>query len=512
MKQIFSDKKSRIMVIVTVAVIVGSFTITLLFGKDAPAGSESNTTVNLSGLSVHVPDIDELFSSGADSTAEKAEKNTANEKKTNKSGKGEKTTKKKLTYKSGTLASGMDLSVAGGMSQSKSSVKFQSLYDFAKGSGLKFKEPSVHDNDTMQSFTGDLDDALYIAEYCERLAEECANFSMKERYYKKYDGGYGEIFASWGINYTGSASVAKSAEQNFVDGSPNCAISVYYMSEYNSIKGIITWSNDLDSTDLGMRCGGYLVDVTPGGKSSGAGLKGTSDGRYTTSDGRLSAFIGKSSLYINGTKQNGSAVFEDTKYSDAVKIKNSSGSEIIKVFFPEGYVPKTGDVFYTDDMLTNYQWSTKGESPSALNVDELRVYQKVNGSWVTPTYNSSPYNEALFRVMYYNASEGVAVFYLYTDTGTKTEMLCAVNLGNKVDYSGGSSGGSSNIGSSGSGKCRHCQGNGYKDCPNCVDGYYTAKIVTPNYAGSNNHHGTQTVKRPCVSYNCRGGRKDCPFC
>lgn len=434
-----------------------------------------------------------------------------------KNDKAEKTTKKKKTYKSGTLASAMDLSVVPAQSQSKSSVEFQSLYDFAKGSGLKFKEPSVHANDTMQSFTGDKDDALYIAEYCERLADECANFSMKERYYEKYDGGYEDVFASWGLNYTGSASVKNAVEQNFVDGNPNCAISVYYMTEYDSIKGMIKWSNDLKSTDFGMRCGGYLVDVTPGGKSAGAGLKGTSSGTYQTSDGRLSASLGKSSLIINGSKQSGSVVFEDTDSSDAIKIKNSSGSEIIRIFFPEeGYTPKTGDVFYTDDLLTTYQWSNSGEGPTALGIDEMRFYQKVNGKWLTPTYNDSPYNEAVFRVMYYNASEGVAVFYLYTDAGTKTEMLCAVDLSKSVnpDYSSGSSGGVVNIGSgsSGSRTCAHCRGKGTIDCPSCVDGYYSAIIVTPNYAASPNHHGTEHIRRKCPSAMCNGGRKDCPYC
>ncbi|MBR3589009.1 MAG: hypothetical protein IKL16_05555 [Clostridia bacterium] len=433
-----------------------------------------------------------------------------------KKDKAEKTTQKKKTYKSGTLASAMDLSIMPAQLQSKNSVKFQSLYDFAKGK-FKFNEPSVHANDTMQSFTCSEDDAVYIAEYCERLAAECANFSMKERSYTDYaDIGEG-VFASWGINYTGSASVRKSAEQSFVDGDSSCAVAVYYMTEYGSCKGMIMWSNDLDSEDFGMRCGGYIVDVTPGGKSAGTGLKRTSDGKYQTSDGRLSANLGKSSIIINGSKQSGSVVFEDTDSSDAIKIKNSSGSEIIRIFFPEeGYTPKTGDVFYTEDLLTTYQWSNSGEGPTALGIDEMRFYQKVNGKWLTPTYNDSPYNEAVFRVMYYNAAEGVAVFYLYTDTGTKTEMLCAVDLSKSVnpDYSSGSSDTIVNIGSgsSGSRTCAHCRGKGTIDCPACVDGYYSAIIVTPNYAASPNHHGTEHIKRKCPSVMCNGGRKDCPYC
>ena len=510
-KSLFSAKKGIVFSVSVIMVLCLVFTTLFGCGKEN-VDENSETTV----ISENDNNNTSEPENQKDESSVTKKKTDSAKKEKEKAAKTEKTTKKKKTYKSGTLASPMELSVSGSMSQSKSSVRFQSLYEFANGK-IEFKEPKVRDNNISQMFSGDEEDAIYIAEYAERLVSECANFSMKEISYTDYADVNGGIFASWGINYTGSASVRKSAEQSFVDGDGICVIDIYYTTEYGKFKGGITWSRDLEATDFGMRCDGYIVDVTPGGESAGSGLSRTSDGKYKTSDNRLSSSLDKSSLIINGSKQNGTAVFEDTKYSDAIKIKNSSGNEIFRIFFPENYTPETGDVFYTEDLLTEYQWSNQEEGLTAVSVDEMRVYQKVNGKWITPTYNNSPYNEAFFRVMYYNASEGVAVFYLYTDTGEKTEMLCAVNLDNVISSSGssGSSGGSVNIGSgsSGSGKCSHCQGKGYKTCLTCGgDGYYNVKIVTPNYAGSNNHHGTEYVKRSCTSYNCRSGKKDCPFC
>ena len=422
----------------------------------------------------------------------------------------------KKVYKSGTLVNPLSNGNSGGQKQSKSSVKFQSLSTFVDGQmdvhGATQKNLMFY-----QKFSATEEKAKLIAEYAELLCQNGMNFKKADSYYAEYDR---ETFASWGFNYTGTASVKENCEITFVDDDKLCAISIYYVIEYGYVEGYINWSASLEAEDLGFRSGGKVQSIGPAGKSACAGLIRTSSGKYQTTDGRFSVGLNQGSIIIDNKKQSCTFTYEDTKSSDILKIKDADGIDFFRVFFSNSVPLKTGILYNHEDIATEYQWPLDS-APSSMSVETTEVYQYVNKKWLTPTHTNSPYEDLTFRVVYYNAEEEVAVFYIYTKILKETEIFCAVDLSKAIKPNQSSSGSSSSGGSgggitpgvnSGSSKCRYCSGKGYTTCTTCNGkGYYVIRGSTPDYAGSGGSKNYTEVKE-CPSLHCQGGLKDCPHC
>ncbi len=421
----------------------------------------------------------------------------------------------KKVYKSGTLVNPLNIGNSGGQKQSKSSVKFQSLSAFV-GTQMDVHGATQKNLMFYQKFSAKEEKANLISEYAQLLCQSGMNFKKADSYYAEYDR---ETFASWGFHYTGTASVKENCEITFVDEDTLCAISIYYVIEYGYVEGYINWSASLKAEDLGFRAGGKVESIGPAGKSACTGLIRTSSGKYQTTDGRFSVGLNQGSIIINNKKQSCTFTYEDTKSSDILKIKGADGIDFFRVFFSNSVPLKTGLLYDHEDLATEYQWPLDS-APSSLSVETTEVYQYVNKKWLTPTHTNSPYEDLTFRVVYYNAEEEVAVFYIYTKILQETEIFCAVDLskaikpnqGSSGSSSGGSGGGFVPNAGSGSSKCRYCGGKGYTTCTTCNGkGYYVIRGSTPDYAGSGGSRNYTEVKE-CPSLHCQGGIKDCPHC
>ena len=371
----------------------------------------------------------------------------------------------------GTLVEPLDFGESGGIKPGKNSVKVQSLYHFAKDQmvyhGVKQQNKSY-----FEKFGGSPEDANIIKEYVELLNQDSMNFALADSYFFEY----GSTFASWGFNYTGNANVKNTCDIQFIDNAEPCAVSIYYKIDRNSFEGFIYWSGSLEIEDLGYRYGGETESAAPAGKSACAGLVRTADGQYKTTDGRFSVKPNEVQMYVNNTNKKCSLEYEDNDGSDKLIIKDSSGNEIIKFFFSKSKAPYTGEIYDCGDIALDSQYSME---PTGFLIDDIQIYQLVNKSWLRPTHNNNPFTDLTYRTVYYNESEKIAAFYLYTNVLDETELFCVVDLNDVIDKTQNSSGGNAGyeVPDAGgyekpefakldctfchNGKCSKCNGYGY---------------------------------------------------
>ncbi len=379
------------------------------------------------------------------------------------------------------LVSGLDFGGDTGIYPDEKSVKVQALSDFGK-TEMTIYGSSQNGLTLTQKFSGSKDDEAVIKEYVELLNQDSMNFTLADSYYRDYGT---QIFASWGFNYTGTGKVKNTCDINFIDDEEPCAISIYYTVDRNSFTGYIYWSASLDMDDLGFRCGNGTESVAPAGESACTGLIRTADGKYKTTDGRFCVKPGEIQMYVDGTEEKCSFEYRLRNICDYIKILDSSGAEKFRIFLSESKTPFTGEILEADDILLDGQWGDW--ALSGITSDMTQIYQYVNKAWLRPSYEDNPYEDLTFRTVYYNESEKIAVFYLYTYILDETELLFVVDLNNVIDETQNSSDGGSGSDVSGSGgyeqpefsklDCTFCD-NG--DCSNC-NGYGT---VYSNAIGS----------------------------
>ncbi|MBQ8228363.1 MAG: hypothetical protein IJZ88_05055 [Clostridia bacterium] len=415
--------------------------------------------------------------------------------------------------------------------QSKDSVKFQSLFDFASGD-MSFDKVSQSGYVYSQSFKGDEEDIELIDEYAKLLCKDGMNFKERDSIfedYRDFHSSYNDlkIYASWFLDYTGTSSVKDSCEYDSLGKSGSCSVEIYYAMNRTTVKGYIKWSADLDSTDLGFRNGGKTETIAPGGKSAGAGLIKTADGKYETTDGRFSVGFNEAMAIVGGDSQKYSVEFVDYETaSDLIKIKDADGKNQFVVFLSCEDPVKTGTVYNMTDLAQEYQHVSDSDPGGPYNYEKPRVYQRIKDSWLTPGLeDNSVCQDATLRIVYYNKDENVAAFYIYTDLKGGSEAFCVVDLSKALSsQNNNSSSGGSGSGSSSSGfdsdfytkkdkTCSYCGGSGYVTCTTCGGkGYYVARGSTPNYAGSIGGGGAYEEYKPCTGIRCEGGKKKCLHC
>ena len=366
------------------------------------------------------------------------------------------------------LVNELDFGDSFGKEQTKNSVKFQSLFDFVNGE-LDVHRESMNSLKYSQKFSGSKEDAEIIEEYVE-LLDSSKNLTECDPYYADYGT---QIFASWGFVYNGDKKVENNCESNFSSKKVPCAVSVYYKINRNSMEGYLCWSANLQQEDLGFRTGGETESLAPAGESAGAGLIRRASGKYETSDGRFSVNLNQAAMIVNGeTAEKCTLEYEDTNVSDLLKIKDSSGMVVLRLFFSQITEHRTGLIYERDDVSVPNQYSG---TPTGLKSDIPQIYQLIGNTWLTPTYTNSPYSDVTIRVVYYDKKEEVAVFYIYTEIIDETEFFCAVDLSKAIDKTNTSGGGGGSTVTPGlpsgsstpcgvcnsSGRCSKCNGNRY---------------------------------------------------
>ena len=335
----------------------------------------------------------------------------------------------------GTLVEPLDFGGSGGIKPDKNSVKVQSLYHFAPDK-MVYSSLNQKDLQYYQTFSGNAEDADIIKEYAELLNQNSMNFTLADSYYNDYS----NVFASWGFNYTGNASVKNNCDIIYIYDEAPCAVSIYYQIDRNVLKGSIYWSASLEIEDMGYRYGGVTESAAPAGKSACAGLIRTASGEYQTTDGRFSVKPNEVQMYVNNTTKQCSLEYEDNNDSDMLVIKDSSGNAIIKFFFAKSTAPFTGEIYDCSDIALDFQY---GSEPFGQRIEDLQVFQLVKNSWLRPTHSNNPFEDLTYRTVYYNETEKIAVFYLYTKVLDETEMFCVVDLNDVIDKTQNSSGGGS---------------------------------------------------------------------
>ncbi len=430
------------------------------------------------------------------------------------------------------LVESMSFGNKGGQTPSKDSVNFQSLFDFADNK-ISFDKAKQSGMTFSQAFEGGEDAVELIDEYTKLLCKSGMNFKEEDSIFEDYRNATTsmtwndlKIYASWSLDYTGTASVDDSCDYDAFGKSGNCAVYVYYAMNGTKVKGYIEWSADLESTDLGFRCGGQVASSAPSGQSVGAGLIRTADGKYKTSDGRFSVGLNEGVFSVGGNTQKGAAEFTDYETaSDLVKIKDADGRDTFVVFLSNVDTAKTGLVYNKADLGQEYQHVLDSDPGGAYNYGSPRVYQRVKDSWLTPGLeNNSSCQDASLRIVYYNKEEKVAVFYIYTDLKGGSEAFCAVDLSQAASDQNSGSGGSGGSASVGSGydagiyttkakNCTYCGNTGYVTCSSCGGkGYYVIRGSAPNYAGSLSGGKTYEEIKDCEGLRCVGGKKPCLHC
>lgn len=437
--------------------------------------------------------------------------------------------KKEESAEDKVLAEPMKFKDNSGGSQSKDSVKFQSLFDFAD-SKISFDKVSQSGMTFSQSFEGEESAVELIEEYTELLCKSGMNFKEQNSVfndYRDYNSSWNDlkIYASWSLDYTGTASVSNSCEYSEFNNKGTCAIYIFYSMNGTKVSGYMKWSADLDSADLGFRNGGKTVSSAPSGQSVGAGLVKKANGKYETTDGRFSVGLNESVVMIGGNTQKCSVEFTDYETaSDLIKIKDADGKNMFVVFLSCKDPAKTGTIYTRSDLAQEYQYPLDGDPGGAYTYEKPIVYQCIKESWITPGLdNNSDCRDASLKIFYYNKEENVAAFYIYTDLQGGSEVFCTVDLSKAVsDQSpGSSSGGLSSVGSGYDSdiyttkkkNCTYCGNTGYVTCSSCGGkGYYVIRGSAPNYAGSLSGGKTYEEIRDCEGLRCVGGKKPCLHC
>lgn len=429
------------------------------------------------------------------------------------------TEENKKPAKDEVLVTGLKSDVTGGRKPGKSSVQFQSMFDYFP-QGFTFSEPEQSGLSYIQKFEASEDDEDAVEAYIDFLCSDGMNFKLADEYYKDYRGmstaNSKTVFASWALNYTGTASVEQKCDTAFIDGE-KYALTVYYTIEYGEIEGVLKWSVSLESADLGFRAGGKIVNVAPGGKSASTGLIRKADGTYETSDGRFSAKLNEATIIKNGKMQKGTLEYEDNspKGGDCLKIFDSNDKKLLCVVFPKSGIQKTGMLLDHNALLQEYQFPLSGDPYGDLGED-TELHQYIGTKWLTATYSDSPRKDMTFRIVYYNEAENVAVYYIYTYFTEETEAFCVVDLSQAAKDDGqNSSGGSGSAvpplnNDKGNKICAVCKNKGKLFCNRCNG---TGEIVIRGSIagfGSGNKGSFTENKGDCPE--CNNGYKDCSYC
>lgn len=451
----------------------------------------------------------------------KADKKAAedDEKTDNDSKEDEKTEDKKNSGKDEVLVSALKADTSAGQKQGKASVKFQSMFDYFP-QGFTFSEPTQSGLSYIQKFEASEDDEDAVEAYIEFLCSDGMNFTLADEHYEDFRGmstaNSKKVFAAWALTYNGTASVEQKCDTAFIDGE-KYALTVYYTIEYGEIEGVLKWSVSLESTDLGFRTGGKIVDIAPGGKSASTGLIRKADGKYETSDGRFSANLNEAVILKNGKTQRGMIEYTDNSNGgDCFKVTDGNSNKLLCVVFPCSGVQKTGLLLDYNDLLQKYQFPLSGDPYGDLSED-TQVYQYNGSKWLTATYSDSPCKDMTFRIVYYNETEQVAVYYIYAYFTEETEAFCVVDLSKAIkdesqNSSGGGSGSSSPLlnNNNGSSICAVCKNKGKTFCNRCNG---TGKIVIRGSIagfGTDDKKSFTENKGDCPE--CDNGYKDCSYC
>lgn len=416
------------------------------------------------------------------------------------------------------LVTGLKTNVTGGRKPGKSSVQFQSMFDYFP-QGFTFKEPEQSGLSYVQKFKASEDDEDAVEEYINFLCSGGMNFKLADKHYEDFRGqstaNSKKVFAAWALNYTGTASVEQKCSTAFIDGE-KYALTVYYTIEYGKIEGVLEWSVSLESTDLGFRAGGKIVNVAPGGKSVSTGLIRKADGTYETSDGRFSASLNEAVIIKNGRMQKGTLEYEDNspKGGDCLRIFDSNAKKLMCVVFPKSGIQKTGMLLGYNALLQEYQFPLSGDPYGDLGED-TEIYQYIGTKWLTATYSDSPCKDMTFRVVYYNKAEKVAVYYIYAHFTEETEALCVVDLSKATKYdqynsSGIGSGSGVPSLNNGSRVCAVCKNKGKTFCNRCNG---TGEIIIRgSIAGFGSGYNGSFTENKGDCPECTNGYKRCPYC
>lgn len=301
-----------------------------------------------------------------------------------------------------------------------------SFENIGSGSGYSFRK--FRGKDAYTLIDG------YVSDLCSN-----GSFKLVDSYYQSYKTGF--VSFSYALDYTGSAKLTGSKqEMNFVSGVyGDITIWATKRTYSSSYEGYIQIVKGLEFDDLGLRVDGQNESVGLPGESVNADLYRMDDGSYQTGDGRFHVNVGQAQVYRDGElfTVDASLVRNQASSREEVRIYNFYRNDSILFTVPYNSV-LTGDILdrksigvnkdggyekYIDDMeqFLNWRFSDKllGVSHDG---DRLLLY--------CDDYND--FEDAVVRVMYWDPSYDVAVFYVCTtfETAPYTyEAVAAVSMG-----------------------------------------------------------------------------------
>lgn len=198
-------------------------------------------------------------------------------------------------------------------------------------------------------------------------------------------------------------------------------------------KFTVTVTSKLPVCDTGLRMDGTVVDLTPKGKSAGAGLVRNADGSYTTSDGRLTAAVGTAMIIRDGTVYSTTTTYEEEYDNQRIWANDFYRNECLYIQFPQNSLMQN-DIF---DQRGIPNWNLteldRNELGNFTFKNKIAVFFPHEGKFYQSAWNDDYLEAVTVRLMYYDKG-GEAVFYVYgkfdhSGSPTEIEALIAVNMG-----------------------------------------------------------------------------------
>lgn len=394
-----------------------------------------------------------------------------------------------------------------------------------------------NDGTQYRRFTGDSSTYRLVDEYVEMICSEEYNLELVDCYYKSY--GSDSYFFSFTMDYTDTAKLrGEKSEMNYVDGMYG-DVTIWGSLNGSRCEGYIHITKGLDFGDLGLRIGGEQESTDLSGESLGTGLYRMSDGSYQTADGRFSVKSGEAMIYRDGERCTAEAELtrNSEKGREEIRIYNFYRNDSILLSLPYSSV-LTGDVLNRSAIGVNEDGSNGGYEEFIDSMEDFLAWtfsDKILGVRHDGDYllcycdDYNDFEDAVVQVMYWDAAEGEAVFYIYAEFDSapyEYEAIAAVRMQNaerkessssstsSSSYSSSSSSSSSYSSSSSkhTATCTKCHGSGSVSCSNCSGkGYKEKYISTPNFSGSTSFKSSSTVRENC--FKCHGsGKTSCSRC
>lgn len=316
------------------------------------------------------------------------------------------------------------------------SLLVQDLYSYMQnrmtfGSLEKNKEGMSY-----RKFTGGKDGYTLIQEYVKLLTSGKYNFKLVDSYHQAYD----STFFSYALEYTGTGRIhGKKSEMNYTNGVYG-HITIWGTLERSRTQGYIYASDGLEFSDLGLRAGGKTESVSLPGQSLTADLYRLNDGSYKTGDGRFHVKVGQAAVYRDGKLITTQAKFirNQAKNREELHIDDFYRNESLILTVPYNSV-MTGDIL--DQRAIGYNNDDNGYDRYMKSMEDFldwRFSDKILGVCHNGEYflcycdDYNDFDKVAVRVMYWDKSADVAVFYICTTFDSapyEYEIVAAVSLG-----------------------------------------------------------------------------------